>query len=376
MTTAYDHFISDLLERNSFNPATFFSDIGPGDEMYHKAILVGTPDNPGYARFKYIESGLRMYNIYKQLADYVGGFDKLGSVLDFGSGWGRLTRFLLHRIEQRQIWVSDIYADAVAWQSQKLGVNGLVSVTDPNQFALDMKYSIIFSGSVFSHLPDHLFRAWFRKLYSLLDSHGILAFSVIPPSWLAAGEYADHNLDADGKLFLRFSESSSLDKEVYGAMYVNEQYVARIASLLGIPSTRIKLWPSGLYEGQDLVVVAGAELDLSSLELMITPLGGGLWLKRSDERLTFNGWGIDLNRDHQLYEAEIFLDENSAGTVEPSLGWEHSKKYFPGAPNPAVQWSFDVELPPGIRMARVEARSSAGTEVNAYASLDALPPHT
>jgi hypothetical protein len=75
-------FSQDLIQRKGFDNKTLFMKIGPEDDMYYRAILPGLSDNADLATYRYFESATRMFDIYKQVANHLGGFSNLGPVLD------------------------------------------------------------------------------------------------------------------------------------------------------------------------------------------------------------------------------------------------------------------------------------------------------
>ncbi|WP_309644158.1 class I SAM-dependent methyltransferase, partial [Phenylobacterium sp.] len=219
----YLAFIRDYLARHGLDADRFCRPLPADDEMFFKAILPNYEGDASISAFKFVESTLRHFDAYRQIVDgALGGFPKLGTVLDFASGWGRLTRVLEQRLKPRQIFVGDIYHDAVAWQEKTFGVTGVYSAPDPDGFKHGGVHDLIFVGSMFSHLPDGLFQRWLAKLHGFLGPKGVLAFSVHDEAILPAGQA----MDASGLTYLRFSESGSLDLEIYGMSYVTEAYVA------------------------------------------------------------------------------------------------------------------------------------------------------
>jgi SAM-dependent methyltransferase len=264
--------------------------------------------------------------------------------------------------------VSDIYAVSMAWQAQTFGVNALMSVKDPDLFALDRSFSVVFAGSVFSHLPDALFQRWLKRLYRLVAPDGILVFSVHGVPLLPQGE----QIGPDGLRYLEHSESDSLGADVYGMTYVTEAYVeASIARLDAARQVTFRRFDKGLYENQDLYIVGGAQRDLPDIGLRISPIGGfeGATEGAGGE-LHFAGWGIDLNRGHQIARLEVYCDDGRIHVGEPIADLARALAYFPGAPNMPVRWSFT--LPAGLRrphaVIRVELHSSSGAVAYAYAT--------
>jgi SAM-dependent methyltransferase len=359
---AYQAFVQDVIGRFGFDAATFHLDLAPADEMFFKGILPGYADRPGAAYYRYMESALRTHHVYRQLADYLGGYRALERVLDFGSGYGRLTRTLIHRMDPQRLWVSDIYGDAVAWQTQAFGVNGVVSAPDPAAFDAPGTYSIVFAASVFSHFPDGLFQRWLTRLASLVRPEGLLAFSVHG----VALAPEDVTIGPDGIGYARWSESETLDPGIYGMSYVTEDFVRRaVGETCGAEAARnLRCFPRALFEKQDLYVVGGAGQALDDLKVVATPVGGVNSFGRLDKPWT--GWGVESNPGHQILRADLFVDDQFAGFMRPTADNEQTLQFFPGAPNMPVTWAFAPTAGEGRRLMRVELVSDTGLKAYAY----------
>jgi hypothetical protein len=364
---AYRAFVRDLLVRSGFDPDAFHLGVGPGDEMFFKGILPGYPGRSGAAFFRYVESALRSFAVYRQLVDHLGGFPALDRVLDFGSGWGRLTRALRHHLPREKIWACDIYPDAIAWQAETFGVNGLVSATDPDRFALPLGYSLVFAGSVFSHLPDGLFQRWLKRLCEVTGPRGLLAFSVHD----AAYAPQDQTIGPQGIGFAEWSESSSLDPRIYGMSYVRRGYVESAIRDAAGPQARFAVFPRAIFENQDLYVVAGQEADVAGLQISALPLAG--FAKPGGEDRGWSGWGVDPNPGHQIVRAELFVDDRHAETMVPTADNLEVAKFFPGALNTPVRWRFEPRAQDSEALLRVELTSSAGVTAFCYAQTSSTP---
>ncbi len=342
----------DLLVRHGFD-ADFPLDLSPDDEMFFAAVLPGYPGRPGAAFYRYVESALRTFAVYEQLTQPLGGLASLGRVLDFGSGYGRLTRALSRRLPVDRIWVSDIYSKAVAWQRETFGVHGVDSCADPDDFTLDGPFDIVFAASVFSHLPDDLFRRWLERLHRLVAPGGLLAFSTHSPDLAPEGQA----IGPDGFGFARWSESTTLDPGIYGMSYATTDYVRQaIAGVCGAETARgARVFPRALFENQDLYVVPGQGLDLSDLVLRAPPVGGFARLGAGR-----SGWALEPNVGAQIIRASLHIDGQLAATTIPSVDNHQIMHLFPGAPNVAVRWGFDeIRFDPGATL-RVELESSTG----------------
>jgi SAM-dependent methyltransferase len=359
---AYQAFTRDLIGRRGFDPARLHLTMAPGDEMFFKGVLPSYPDRPGAAFYRYVESALRTFEVYRQLADHLGGLDTLERVLDFGSGYGRLTRILSQRLDPSRIWVSDIYKDAVAWQKATFGVNGVDSAPDPHGFQLSGSFSIVFAASVFSHLPDGLFQRWLARLHGLVEPQGLLAFSVHGAEFAPEGQ----EIAAEGIGYAHWSESDTLDPAIYGMSYVTQDYVrGAVAQACGEEAARsLRVFPRALFESQDLYVVGGAACDLAGLDVKATPVGGVSKFGRDDR--PWSGWGLEPNPGHQIQRVELFVGGEPAGAMTPTPDNEEVMRYFPGAPNIAVSWSFPQRSVATDTLVRVELTSSTGKMAYAY----------
>ena len=89
------------------------------------------------ALFAYFRSGASIADSLGQVLRWrFGGMDRIGKILDFASGYGRVTRFLVREVPPERVWVSDVYADGVRFQEERFGVHGIVSAIRPEDFVL------------------------------------------------------------------------------------------------------------------------------------------------------------------------------------------------------------------------------------------------
>jgi hypothetical protein len=362
----FDRFLADLLARKGVAADGFSTELDHRDELFFGGVLPGYGGDLGRAGFRYFESSLRTFDIVAQLARHLGGFEAIGPVLDFGSGWGRLTRRLVTAMPPERVWVADLYAEAVAWQAETFGVNGVCSVTRPDRFALPGPFSIVFSASVFSHLPDGLFQAWLARLYALLAPGGLLALSVHPTDLLAPQERGD----GVSLVYHRHSESRTLSPDIYGMGYTPPAYVAEaVRALRPADPPPMRAFPRGLFENQDLYVIGGPGADLSGLALDITPLGGVRPVgEAGGGAVRLEGWGIDFNPGSQITRVEVSQGSRALGAATLGVAPQRSLQVFPHAPNPPVGWSLTV---PRAELAEADvlrvALHSARSERVAYA---------
>lgn len=302
-----------LKDRLQF-PARFPDEINENDEMFLYS-LQAHGGNERRTRLDYYAIGSRIFDAVRQIVEcHFGDFDAIGAFLDFASGYGRFTRFLLQEMPPSRVWVSDIYADAVRFQRERFGVNGIVSVPDPGYFPADQKFDCIFASSFFSHMPKRTFSAWMRRLYGMLNRGGALIFSVhdvdlLPPSIEVP----------TGILFAPNSESRTLDKQQYGETYVSEGFVVAVASEVSGGEARIHRIKKGLNHHQDLYVVTNeARSARKELEVAHHPTGYlDICEPSPTGQVSLSGWAADRNPGGDITDIQIFANGEILGNCLP-----------------------------------------------------------
>ena len=191
--------------------------IHPDDQMLRHSLRGWREVNPSLSQ--YYNVALQQYYAARQTLQRLFG-EKLDdlAVLDFACGYGRLLRFLSRTLPPSRIWASDIQRGAVDFVAAEFGVHGVNSSADPDEFRPGRTFDFIWVASLFSHLPEALFRAWVAKLVSLLSPRGVLAFSVHDERLLARGVA----MPEQGIHFVGTSEIEELDSRVYGTSFVRE----------------------------------------------------------------------------------------------------------------------------------------------------------
>ncbi len=342
------------------------------DEMLIQYLNLGG-GNRGQALVLYFDSGRRIWATLSALLGWrFPHLAHLGDarpfrLLDFASGYGRVTRYAVRDAPPERLWVADIYARGVRFQEETFGVHGLVSQADPERFECAETFDAILVSSLFTHLPEATFRAWFRRLYGALNPGGIVLFSVHDEDLLAPGR----KLPPSGILFDPSSESGSLPAEQYGTTYVDEAFVRRVLAELA-PGASVHRIPRGLNNFQDLyAVVPEAGCDFSGLKLRAEPEGFVEHCAAPAGRLRLAGWVADRARRQPPRELRVTLGGTLRATVRDFTTRPEVGALFPYEQVTGHGWTAELPLTPADlkenpRLA-IEVVDAAGETSTLYA---------
>ncbi len=118
---------------------------------------------------------------FYQLIKRQANFDD-GPILDFGSGYGRITRFFLNDVRPEQLYGVD--TDTKILEECRLGG------TPGNFFSIqplgtlpfaDKFFSVVYAYSVFTHLPEPVQDRWLAEIHRVLKPRGLFVATVEPP---------------------------------------------------------------------------------------------------------------------------------------------------------------------------------------------------
>lgn len=132
---------------------------------------------------EFIESGYWHYNNFNELLKPVNRtLNCFSSILDFGSGCGRVIRALAGNLPDTKLFGTDIDPEAIAWCQANYGRFGSFSTCphEPPTPYSDNSFDFIYGISVFTHLPEDLQFKWLQELrrickpggYLILTKHG------------------------------------------------------------------------------------------------------------------------------------------------------------------------------------------------------------
>ncbi|WP_187276742.1 class I SAM-dependent methyltransferase [Methylobacterium sp. WL93] len=167
------------------------------------------------------------------------------SLLDFASGYGRVSRWMNEAMPNAQVYASDIHQDAVNFM-RSIGINAFKSSSKPNEFNSPCHFDVIFSVSFFTHLPKSTWGRWLKSLEEYLNPGGLLIFTTHgDPIWHALGSPA---VDKEGFYFRPESEQKDLDVTEYGATYTSLEFVLTRAREVGLRVEGVRSPGTGLHD--------------------------------------------------------------------------------------------------------------------------------
>lgn len=128
----------------------------------------------------FLESGREhMDSMISILARHGLELGAAGGILDFGSGAGRLTRWMADVADDQQVWGVDVDVAAIQWAQQHLSppLNFSTCTTAPHLPFEDRSFGLVIAGSVFTHI-DNLADSWLLELRRVTRPGGILYLTV------------------------------------------------------------------------------------------------------------------------------------------------------------------------------------------------------
>ena len=337
-----DPVVRSFIRHHIPCPERFVSRIDAEDEMFLFDLQADPEGDRRRNAIGYYSVGSRIFGAIQQIgAWHFKRLTEVGSFLDFASGYGRSTRFLVQELAPNRVWACDIYPKAVDFQKRHYGVQGIVSVPDPTDFPKDTQFDFIFASSFFTHMPESTFYRWMETLYGLLTERGILVFSThdaakLPPSV---------PLPPSGILFIASSESRTLDSNQYGSCYVDQQFVPRVVDSVTRGKAHLHRIERGLDRFQDIYILAkNLNKDFSDLNFVHDP--GGCFDRgelSADGSVNLNGWAADINVGASIKEVQFLTNDRLISSVVPSYDRPDVAAFFQ---RPAVLrsgWSCNLK---------------------------------
>jgi SAM-dependent methyltransferase len=101
----------------------------------------------------------------------------IATVLDFGSGYGRVYRALAAAFPDARLTACDLMEPAARFCAETFGGAWVKSKEDLDGVELPDSYDLVWLGSVFTHLPVHRWRALLDFLARVTTPGGIVVFT-------------------------------------------------------------------------------------------------------------------------------------------------------------------------------------------------------
>ena len=157
-------------------------------------------------------------------------------VLDFGCGWGRLLRLLLHAVPETSLFGVDSWQKSIRL-CQESGIRCHLAVSDevPDRLPFAGPFDVIFAFSVFTHLNEATARTVLRTMRQSIRENGLLCLTIRPVEyWMqaepeAGATYADRHRQT-GFAFLPQNRPPAANGEVtYGKASLTLDHLAGLA---------------------------------------------------------------------------------------------------------------------------------------------------
>ena len=222
--------------------------ISPDDEMMNFMKTKGKLTDD-YLKAGKIDASVFVQTIKKWRPSFMFG----KKVLDYGCGHGRITRYLPKFIAPSKLVVADVWQSAINFCAQEFnGIPFLVSKDHPIS-ELRLKFDIIISMSVFSHLPPVSFEFFLNDLSKTLADGGLLLFTT-------KGEYFSNKQGFSLNKGFHYINNKKKPNETegrlkgdeYAFMCVSTKYVENLLKKIGL---RLLEYKETAVRRQDLYVV-------------------------------------------------------------------------------------------------------------------------
>ncbi|MEK6274221.1 MAG: class I SAM-dependent methyltransferase [Actinomycetota bacterium] len=232
----------------------------PGRVHFNDFMLEDTTPR-GVERYR--ERALNVIRLIERSLDSGGrSFDDIRSWLDFGSGYGRVIRFLVQRTDPKLVYASDVIEEGVEFCASEFGVNPLHSRATLAELELG-QFDYVYAISVLTHLDEENGLVMLQLLHDSLEPRGIALFTT-HGRWALdnIGTYgatyeamkADiaRRVDEEGVAFVPYHHYPG---ESYGMTWHSADYVqSQMQRLHGDEMTLLHHEPHGLDGHQDVFV--------------------------------------------------------------------------------------------------------------------------
>ncbi|MEK6326328.1 MAG: class I SAM-dependent methyltransferase [Actinomycetota bacterium] len=156
-------------------------------------------------------------------------------VLDFGCGWGRLTRYLARDVAPGNLFGCDPNPEVLALCEQtRVPARLARSEEVPSSLPFRERFDLIYAYSVFTHLSEDAHESCLRAIYDGLERSGIMIVTVRPAAFITEVP-AGQRLAPDGKMSALLGDAPTyafaphaggpLERGTFGEAVINLPYI-------------------------------------------------------------------------------------------------------------------------------------------------------
>lgn len=145
------------------DPEGVIEEVSPRDTMFRD-------------RQRYLNSGRRGLECIR-LGLVAAGKTRVERVLDLPSGHGRVLRWIKAEFPAARLGACDIDREAVDFCAATFGATPIYGRDDPAEVELDAPYDLIWSGSLFTHLPPDQWDGFLGLFERALSPGGVAVFT-------------------------------------------------------------------------------------------------------------------------------------------------------------------------------------------------------
>ena len=165
-------------------------------------------------------------------------FINFKNVLDFGSGYGRVSRFLPYYFKDAQIQVSEVKPIAMEFQKEAFEFGTITHTEIASSFKSDPQ-DLIIGISVFTHIPVKAFIEWLDILFQNLKENGQLIFTFNDINKCPFGNNGKYHYQEQSEDSSNSGIPDKLDDvSQYGSTFYSQDY---IIELLQVHSNKIEI---------------------------------------------------------------------------------------------------------------------------------------
>lgn len=227
------------------------TEIHPNDFIFR--YILNSKMDIRLAISEFHDSGIKgVMQLRKLIVDILDVPDNSLSILDFASGYGRLTRYLNKYIPNLRVTSCDIHDEANVFNNQYFGTDAISSTFTPEDFKPKSRYDLIFVYSLFTHLPRSTWERWLISLYQCLIPGGTLIITTHGVEVLK--RWGESSTDPDGYLWKPITEQFDISLENYGGVVSLPTYV--IPKIMALENAQITFFSEAWFDSlQDVYAI-------------------------------------------------------------------------------------------------------------------------